>query len=197
MGVTMTLLSLWAGSDPGRACVSVVLGSGASGLLCLGTLSILRSLERASRAAGKEPVVRRLLQTAMPLALGDDLKAGLNTAENLMVPKRLARFPGGADPLASFGTVCAMVFPVLMFPACILYALAELLIPELARCNAAGSQVRIRYLTRRSLRLALLYGCCFGGLLYLASEPLCLGLYGSREAGRFLKLFSLRYKNTP
>ena len=191
MGVTMTLLSLWAGSDPGRACVSVVLGSGTSGLVCLGTLSILRLLERASRAAGKEPVVRRLLQTAMPLALGDDLKAGLNTAENLMVPKRLARFPGAADPLASFGTVCAMVFPVLMFPACILYALAELLIPELARCNAAGSQVRIRYLTRRSLRLALLYGCCFGGLLFLSSEPLCLGLYGNREAGRFLKLFSL------
>ena len=43
-----------------------------------------------------------------------------------------------ASPLAAFGTVTGMVFPVLMFPACILFGLAELLIPELARCAAGG-----------------------------------------------------------
>jgi stage V sporulation protein B len=108
-----------------------------------------------------------------------------------MVPKRLALYPGAGNPLASFGVVCGMVFPVLMFPAAILFSLAELLIPELARCHAAGSKRRIPYLARRSLYVALLYGCFFGGLMFLLAEPLCLTLYKSREAGYYLRLYAL------
>ena len=78
-----------------------------------------------------------------------------------MVPKRLALNRAVRRPLAEFGRVSGMVFPVLMFPACILFGLAELLIPELARCAAAGSQNRIHYLIRRGLKIALLYGILF------------------------------------
>jgi stage V sporulation protein B len=133
----------------------------------------------------------RLLQAAVPLALADDLKAGISTTENLMVPKRLALYPHTDDPLAAFGTVCGMVFPVLMFPAAILFGLAELLIPELARCAAAESKVRIRYLVKRSLRLALIYGCVFCGLEYLLSKELCMALYSNAEAGKYLRLYAL------
>lgn len=190
MGVTVCALLFWAGNDPAKACCAVVLGSGVSGFLTLLILLILR-LRHAHTAGSKIPTGKRLLETALPLALADDLKAGINTTENLMVPKRLSLYPATADPLAAFGTVCGMVFPVLMFPAAILYGLCELLIPELARCNAAGSRQRIRYLTRRSLRVALLYGCFFGGLMYLLSGPLCMALYGSRDAGIYLQRFSL------
>ena len=190
MGVTMTVLTLWAGSDPAKACQSVILGSGISGCLTLGCLVILRLRENV-KAAPRIPVRSRLLQAAVPLALADDLKTGISTTENLMVPKRLALYPGTDDPLAAFGTVCGMVFPVLMFPAAILFGLAELLIPELARCAATGSRERIRYLVKRSLRVALLYGCCFCGLEFLLAEELCLALYGSYEAARYLQLYSL------
>jgi stage V sporulation protein B len=78
-----------------------------------------------------------------------------------------------------------------MFPSCILYALAELLIPELARCNAAESTQRISYLVRRSLKVAMLYGLLFGGLMFLMAEPLCIKLYGSTSAVRYLQLYSL------
>ena len=84
-----------------------------------------------------------------------------------------------------------MVFPVLMFPACILFGLAELLIPELARCHAAGSGKRISYLVRRSLKVSLLYGIFFSGLMFLLAESLCIALYGSPEAGQYLKLYAL------
>ena len=113
------------------------------------------------------PVAGRLGNAAVPLAVADILKSGINTVENLMVPKRLARNLSVAEPLAAFGLVSGMVFPVLMFPACILFGLTELLIPELARCSAAGSRQRICYLVRRSLRIALLYGLVFG----LQREP--------------------------
>lgn len=190
MAVTMGVLTLWAGSDSARACQSVILGSGISSCLTLCCLILLRLRENV-KALPRIPVRSRLLQAAVPLALADDLKTGISTTENLMVPKRLALFSETKDPLAAFGTVCGMVFPVLMFPAAILFGLAELLIPELARCAAAGSQERIRYLVKRGLRVALIYGCCFCGLEYLLSETLCVSLYGSAEAGRYLRLYAL------
>ena len=37
----------------------------------------------------------------------------------------------------------------------------------------------------------MLYGCVFCGLLYLLSGELCMALYGSADAGRYLRWFSL------
>lgn len=190
MIVAMLALHLWAGTNPERACQSVVLGSGISACFTLACLWILRLREKPKKGP-RIPVTSRLLRTALPLALADDLKAGISTTENLMVPKRLALFPGELTPLAAFGTVCGMVFPVVMFPAAILFALAELLIPELARCNAAGSSLRIRYLTKRSLKIAMLYGCLCSGIMHLSAQPLCMALYGSIDAGQQLRLYSI------
>ena len=189
MAVTAIALIFWAGGDIGRACQAVVLGSCIGSCLTLISLAVLRLLER-TKTGPRIPVAHRLATIGLPLALADDLKVGITTTENLMVPKRLALY-SGADAMAQFGTVCGMVFPVLMFPAAILYGLADLLIPELARCNASDSRIRIRYLARRSLRLALFYGIACGGVMYLLAEPLCLALYQSSEAGEYLRWFSL------
>ena len=190
MAITAGALLLWAGDDVSRSCQSVVLGGCAGSCLTLCSLVLLRVLERVQTGA-RIPVGRRLTSVALPLAVADDLKAGITTLENMMVPKRLLHYYGLGEALAQFGTVCGMVFPVLMFPAAILYGLADLLIPEMARCNAADSRIRIRYLTRRSLRLALIYGAVCAGVLFLMAEPLCLLIYQSDKAGQYLRWFSL------
>lgn len=190
MAVTLMALILWAGDHPGRACMSVIFGSCTGSCLTLLCLILLRLREK-SLPGPRIPVRSRLLQTALPLALADVLKSGINTAENLMVPRRLGLHPLMKDPLAAFGVLSGMVFPVLMFPACILFGLAELLIPELARCAAAGSRLRIRYLVRRSLKAAMLYGLLLGGIMYLVAEPLCGLLYGHAEAGAQLKRYAV------
>ena len=189
MGVTLLALTRWAGSDPSRACMSVILGSCTGSCLTLGCLIFLRLREHPERAA-RIPVGQRVAGTALPLALADVLRSAISTTENLMVPRRLARNRTVTDPLAVFGLLSGMVFPILMFPACILFGLAELLIPELARCAAADSRLRIRYLVKRSLKVAMLYGICFGGLMFLLAEPLCLKLYNNAEAARYLRLYS-------
>lgn len=187
MAATVSMLNVWADTDPSKACQAVVLGSCAGAMLTLGCLVVLRHWERPP-VGPQIPIAHRLADTAVPLALADDLKAGISTVENLMVPKRLALY--ASNPLALFGTVCGMVFPILMFPAAILFGLTELLIPELARCNAAGSQERIRYIMYRSLRVTLIYGTLCSGILFLAAPELCQALYGSAEAGRFLRWFA-------
>ena len=188
MAVTAVALLYWAGDEMGKACQAVVAGGCAGSLLTLLCLVIMR-LRENSPSGQRIHITRRLAETALPLAVADDLKMGINTVENLMVPKRLALYT--PDAMVHFGTVCGMVFPVMMFPAAILYGLADLLIPEMARCNAAGSKLRIRYLARRSLRVALLYGIGCGGVLYGLSHVLCYWLYGSLTAGESLRLYAL------
>lgn len=190
MAFTVLLLTFWAGEHTHRACLSVIMGSGFGACF---TLCVLLILKRKSHTAAGErfPVWRKLWDTAVPLAIADDVKAGISTTENLMVPKRLALFPGETAPLATFGMVCGMVFPVLMFPTAILFGLAELLIPELARCSAAGSRERIRHLTERSFMIALVYGCFCGGILFLSADALCIKLYSTPEAGKYLRLFAV------
>jgi len=190
MACTMLLLSFWAGHNPERSCQAVVMGSSIGTCLTLVTLVFLRLFEKV-RSSRKIPIAKRLTEIAVPLALADDLRTGISTVENLMVPKRLARYPGSLSPLAAFGTVCGMVFPVLMFPAAFLFGLTELLVPELARCRAAGSDRRIAHLVQKSLRVALLYGTLCGGILFLNADSLCQSLYRSEDAGRYLKWFSL------
>ena len=190
MTSTVFLLSVWAGNDPGKACLSVVFGSGIGTILTLFCLLYLRCKE-CPHTGTRIPMTRRLMNTAAPLAIADDLRTGISTLENLMVPRRLALYPGSLTPLAAFGTVTGMVFPVLMFPAAFLFGLTELLIPELARCNAAGSTGRIHYLVRKCLRLALIYGTVCGGILFLCAKELCMRLYNNPEAGQYLRWFSL------
>lgn len=190
MAVTLLSLTLWAGHDAERSCLCVVLGSGVSACLTLTLLVLLRILEKPG--CGKPfPVRHRLLRAAVPLAGADVVRSGIGTAENLLVPKRLAHYSGENDPMSAFGRISGMVFPIMMFPACILYALAELLIPELARCNAAGRQKRIDHLVRRGLWSAMVYGMFFGGLVFLLAQPLCIRLYRNAQAGQSLRVYAV------
>jgi len=190
MTLTLGALSLFAGSDPVRACLCVIAGSGAGSILTLGCLVLLRMRERTP-VGRRIPVRTRLMQTAFPLAIADDLKSGISTVENLMVPKRLAQNASVASPLAAFGLVSGMVFPVIMFPAAILFALTELIIPELARCDAAGSNVRIHYLVRKSLNTVLIYGITVSGLLFSLADVLCLTLYHNTDAVAPMRAYAL------
>ncbi len=190
MLVTVAALRRVPVEDRAGACGAVVLGSCLGGVMTLACLLILYS-----RCAGGEdsriPVARRIVSTAAPLAVADDLKAGISSVEHLIVPRRLALYPGAGDPLAAFGAVSGMVFPVMMFPAAILSSLSEVLLPELARCTAVGSKRRIRYLIRRNLRITMLYGLGCAGLLFLLAEPICGWLYPGETVAPMLRRFSL------
>ena len=176
--------------DRAGACRAVVLGTCLGSVLTLSCLMILYA-RRGTNGEGRIPTAGPILKCAIPLAVADDLKAGISALENLMVPRRLALFSGAGDPLAAFGRVSGMVFPVMMLPAAILSSLAEVLIPELARCRAVGSRNRIRYLIRRNLRAALVYGLCCGGLLFLLSDVICARFYPGEDIAPTLRRFAV------
>lgn len=190
MTAGVLLLTFWAGDDPGRACASVIGGSSLASVLTL--LCLWRGRGRLpDPEAQPEPVLPQLMKVAVPLAFADVLRMGISTVENLIVPRRLALYGGTESALADYGRVCGMVFPVLMFPACILWSVAELLIPELSLCAAGQRYRRVRYLTARSLRVAMLYGLMAGGVLFTCAEGLGILLYDSMEVGGLLRSYAL------
>lgn len=186
MGVAVSMLTGWAGADAGRACTAVTAGSCAA---VLASFCILLLLAPGGEKQGRPPY-RQIVEMAAPVALADSLRGGLNTVEHLIIPKRLALFAGTVDALGDYGVLHGMVFPVLMFPAAVLMSMAELLVPEFSKCAAGERWPRVRYLAKRVLRVSLAYSLCVAGGLFIAAGPLGEALYGSAEAGAFLRLYA-------
>lgn len=192
MVLALAALFLSRAQDAAACCRAIML---ANGLGETGMLAVLYLLYRRAQKnippQNRDGMWRRLLRLCLPLAMSDLLRSGLSTAEQLLIPQGLAAsglaHTGG---MAAYGVIHGMVFPVMMFPATLLYALADLLVPELARCDAAGSKARIAYLSRRCLQMGLLFAAFTAGLLYAAAAPLAQLLYADDRAGGYLQLFA-------
>ena len=189
MAVTFVLLARWAaGGDSGQAAFAVVAGSCAADVLGFLLLAAMRT--RAGRGGRQRPPYGPILRVALPLALADTLRSGLNTIEDMIIPRRLSLFPGTVNAMADYGMIRGMVFPVLMFPAAILLSLAELLVPEFSRCAARGSRNRVQYLAKQGLRVAMLFGLCAGGMLFTLAGALGELLYQDAQVGALLRLYA-------
>lgn len=183
----ITLLPGW---DP---CTMIFLGSSIATLMSF--LMLLIRYFRTVRyipMSGRKAMLRRLVKLTIPLGLNDILRSGLSTVENLLVPKGL-RMGGrdGESAIADYGTVCGMVFPVITFPSVILYSISDLLVPEMARCQAKGRTERVKFLADQCLRLTVLMAAAAAGLGLGLGQELGQLLFSSAQAGEYICMFSL------
>ena len=184
LGITLLLLAA-AGEDPVPACEAVI--AGAYGASALSLLSLGLRLGRSLPRPEALPAVAR---RALPLGLNDALRSGLGTAEQFLIPWGLERSGSRRAALAAYGTVSGMVFPLLWFPAEIIFSLCELLVSELARLLAKKEHRRLRRLVRKSLCLTALYALGIAALLWAGGGVLGRVLFRSEQAGRLLRIFS-------
>lgn len=192
LGVTMLLLRHTDGSITG-ACFALLggelLSSCAAGAALYG--AFLRGWRAQQYAAGPPQLARQVRRLALPLALSDYLRAALRMLEEVLIPWGLVQAGATrADAMAAYGTLTGMVFPVLLFPAAFLYALIDLLIPELAACRAQNRRARLRSVSEQCLRAGLLFGSFLAGLLFVLAQPLTLLLFQSPPAARLLRVFA-------
>lgn len=191
--LTALLLVFWARQDRSRACCAIISGGSLGSIFEFFLLYALYRKDIGKTPLPKDPpkMKGRLLRLCIPVALNDYLRAGLNTAEQLLIPYGLSQYAGSTvKAMADYGIVHAMVFPVLMFPAAILYSLSDLLVPELSRSRVMERQLRICDLTDKCLRLTFLFAGCVSGFLFCCARPLGQLLYSSADAGTYLRLFA-------
>ncbi len=189
--VTMLLLG-FCGGGAAETCTAVLLGGNLTALAALAVLlAFVRRDCRGQRIRGGLDMGRRMAKLCAPLALSDYLRSGLRTLEQLLIPWGLMRFGQSYEAaMGDYGTICGMVFPILMFPASLLYALSDLLVPELARCRAEEDLRRVRHLTEKCLRMGLLFAGAVAGLLFALAGALGEVVYGRAEVGQYLRVFA-------
>ena len=179
-------------SSPLDPCTAIFLGSSLATTVNL--LILLARYFGSIRYVAPQPfgpMMGRLLKLTLPLGLNDILRSGLSALENMLIPQGLKRSgSSGDEALSAYGTICGMVFPVITFPSVILYSLSDLLVPEMARCRARERTFRIRFLADKCLRLTMLFASATAGLCFLLGDDLGFLLFGSREAGVYIRVFS-------
>lgn len=175
--------------------VTNILASGmlvSEGVLALGML-VLYVLE----AAGKKeetPQKRnlpRLIKTALPLAVSAYMRTGLSSLGQIIIPRGLRRSGmGSASAFSTYGVISQMSMPVIMFPAALLSALGEVLVPRLTDAQVLGRKIGISYIVNRALRIGVIFSFGVAGAMLFNSQMLGRAIYNSVEAGLYICIFA-------
>jgi O-antigen/teichoic acid export membrane protein len=134
----------------------------------------------------------RMLTIALPLAIAAYGRSGLSTLQHLLVPWGLQASGMGADSaLAGYGIIQGMALPVVLFPSCVMVAVAELIVPKLTAHQVQGQHRQIQSVTERILDNGLAFSLLIAALLAALGDSLGLALYDSLQAGVYIRLFAL------
>lgn len=194
VGLVALLLLHTPSGDIEKSCAAVTTGATAADVLSFfmmftAYVSDRRRHGKSGEAAPK--LTARMLNVALPLAMSTYARSALSTLEHLLVPGGLKKSGLSADAsLAGYGVIQGMAVPIIGFPACILLALAELIVPELTAAQVRGDKERISRVVGSLLTKTLLFSAGISVLLFIFSDDLGNAIYRSAEAGRYIRLLA-------
>ena len=189
------LLDLAFGRDMESHCICLVLGGALSEMLSF-TIALIfyifdkEKVKNAPKSAVSErKITKKMLSIALPLALSTYFRSALLTIEHILIPIGIEKSGANrAAALASYGTLQSMVMPLVLFPAALIQSFSGLLVPELAELNIQRNKTEIKYVAQRVCHLALVFAIGVAGIMIFFAEELGVGIYGSTEAGKYIRL---------
>lgn len=188
----LTGLLLWhRAAKPEQVCTYLV-GSMAAGTLFSTAVLLLLYVRKREPCRGKCSLsFGTYIRLAVPVAFGGCLTAALSTANDTLIPMTLRQFGDSTSrALQQFGTFEGIVIPVLFFPSTILCALSGILIPEVARANAAGNRERVCRLTERVIELTLIFAVLISAVLLKYGGVIGRCMDGGELSGRMIRIFA-------
>ncbi|MBE7033461.1 MAG: hypothetical protein E7406_04450 [Ruminococcaceae bacterium] len=134
---------------------------------------------------------RRLGKTALPLAVSAYMRTGLSSLGQIIIPHGLKKSGmKSAAAFSTYGVITQMALPVVMFPAALLGALGEILVPRLTQSQVQGKKIGVSYIANRALRIGVVFSLGVAGVMYFYSDLLGKTVYNSIEAGFYIKIFA-------
>ena len=132
-----------------------------------------------------------MLGVALPLAFSAYARSSLSTLEHILVPRRLKASGMSADrALSGYGIIHGMVMPIVSFPACLLIALSELIVPELTEAQMRADLDDIRRKVKALIKKGVGYSFAAALLIFSFADTLGDLIYHSPEVGRYLRLLA-------
>lgn len=177
-------------------CFAVILGDIIAEILACFYLYInflfdKKRLAFQNKNGKKVPIFRRILHISVPITLGRYLNTGLRTAENILVPKNLSKYPkSGHSALSQFGMIKGMALPILFFPSAILNAVSTLLIPEISEAVALKRDAVVKSTCERIFKITTLVGVIFGAIFGTIGKEIGWIIYKSADVGVLLVALS-------
>ncbi len=197
IGVIFYLIGIFSKKGLAAACFAVMLGDMiAEAAACFSLyLMFLKDKTNLNHLTGRKTpsfsVLKKILHISGPITLGRYLNSLLRTAENLLVPRNLAKFPlNNGKALSQFGMIKGMALPILFFPSAILNSVSTLLIPEISEAVAKNQTKVISRATYKILKLTALISFVFGAIFFFLGEKIGILLYDDLIVGRLLKVLS-------
>lgn len=180
--------------DIEKNCAAVMLGNVCGDVISFVCMLLFYLTDRHSvrdYSAQKLKLTSRMLKIALPLAVSAYARSALSTLEHLLVPRGLKAAGFSADrALSGYGVIQGMVLPIVSFPACILMALAELIIPELTEAQVRGNDGDISKTVSSLIKKGLGYSSAVALVLFVFADKLGVRIYSSPEAGDYLRLLA-------
>lgn len=180
--------------DIEKNCAAVMLGNVCGDVISFVCMLLFYLTDRHSvrdYSAQKLKLTSRMLKVALPLAVSAYARSALSTLEHLLVPRGLKAAGFSADrALSGYGVIQGMVLPIVSFPACILMALAELIIPELTEAQVCGNDGDISKTVSSLIKKGLGYSSAVALVLFVFADKLGVRIYSSPEAGDYLRLLA-------
>ncbi|MDO4816061.1 MAG: MATE family efflux transporter [Bacillota bacterium] len=193
VGLVAFFLSHTPQGDIEKCCCSVMLGTVCGDALSLVLMLIFYFTDagvRKKSAVGAH-LTSRMLKIALPLAFSAYARSALSTLQHLLVPKGLrASGLSSNKALSDYGTVSGMVMPVIAFPACVLTALSELIVPELTAAQVNEDTEEISRISKGIIKKGLGYSAAVALFMFVFAGKLGIVIYDSPEAGHFIRLIS-------
>ncbi|MCD7748426.1 MAG: oligosaccharide flippase family protein [Oscillospiraceae bacterium] len=199
IAATVALISLCPADNLEYACLAITGGSLIGETFGVCALAVAYFTDRRGhgiqRDREKPPLpgmTNRMLNIALPLAAAAYARSGLSTLQHLLVPRGLQASGLSAEAsLSVYGVIQGMALTVVLFPSCLMLAVAELIVPKLTERQVQGRTESIRLVTEDILYKGLLFSAITAALLLALGDSLGLMLYDSEEAGRYIQLFAL------
>ena len=194
IGLVALFLDMAPYHDIEASCAAVTLGRLAADVLSTAMMGIIYVQDRRRHyetRAGGIRLTGRMLKIAVPLAVSAYARSSLSTLQHLLVPKGLKAAGYTADgALSGYGTIQGMALPVIFFPACIMTAAAELIVPELTEAQVQKDSASIKALSHKLISLSVKFSVLVAVVLFLFSDMLGHAIYKSAEAGYYIRLLA-------
>ncbi|MGI5936541.1 MAG: oligosaccharide flippase family protein [Oscillospiraceae bacterium] len=195
IALVAAFLELAPAGDLEKSCAAVVAGGSTAEVFSFLVFVAIYFLDRRrhGRPGAYSPrLTTRMFGVALPLAVSAYARSALSTLQNLLVPRGLKSAGLNADAaLSGYGIIQGMVFPIIFFPACVVFALAELIVPELTEAQMAGKKEYISRSVSSLLRKCLLFSMVSGGFIFISADALGWLVYKSTEAGHYIRIIAL------
>lgn len=194
--IILILVNKFSARGLAACCFAVILGDTIAEIfaclyLYLNFIFDRRRLNFQNENNQKVPIFRRILHISAPITLGRYLNTSLRTAENILVPKNLAKYPHSTDSaLSQFGMIKGMALPILFFPSAILNAISTLLIPEISESVALKRNAIVKNTCEKIFKITVIVGVIFGAIFGTIGREIGWIIYKDTNIGMLLVFLS-------